>query len=84
MVRQDIRSGVMTVALDDVVADEPSERAADQHVGGKVLLAKNAGEANAGGAGVERRTESRATGYSAASADAADEGDRAVCDEGNG
>ena len=43
----------MTVALDDVVADEPSEGASHKHIGGEVILAKNAGDGHAAGPGVE-------------------------------
>ncbi len=49
----DFRS-VMTVTLDDVVADEPTEGAADQHIGGKVILAHYASESDTGGPGVEQ------------------------------
>ena len=66
---------------DDVVADEPTEGAADQHIGGEVILTKNAGEADASGPGVEQNWV-QWEGYSAASADAAEKA-MSVWDEGN-
>ena len=45
----------MTVALDDIVSDEPSERAADEHIGGEVLLAKDSGDSHSRCRRVERK-----------------------------
>ena len=54
MVRHEFPSG-MAVVFDDVVADEPASRAADEHIGGEVFLTEDAGDSHSRGRRVERK-----------------------------
>ena len=49
----DIFQSVMTVVFDDVVADEPACSAADEHIGGEMLLAEDARDSHSRGSRIE-------------------------------